>query len=302
MANRLYTILDKITSKVKDLDSKIYSGTVTKGSSSLSKRSTNNMVALQVISNVERSTASTTSYKSFQVSHAITPNSSALTTDTVCVDTTRASIGRTVTIFSFGGIFRFPYATNSGTYNIIFSDNVVKDTTNTSDLSVKVENGNVAYIAADYNMLCLTDGTLITMDDWSEKKISDLKIGDVILSVDGSGRYRSNKIERIDEGTDKQYDRWTFSDGSVIETCHDHVLYNVDDKKLKYVSMWKSGDRAYRIDNCNVALISHEVINKEVKHYNIICEGPTNYFANGLLAGDTRGSTIRYNIEGGFSE
>ena len=60
--------------------------------------------------------------------------------------------------------------------------------------------------------------------------------------------------------------------------------------------MWNIGDHGYGEDGSIIELIDHKVVNKSIHHYNLICNNISNYFANGILAGDTSASCIEYHI------
>ena len=123
-----------------------------------------------------------------------------------------------------------------------------------------------------------------------KKKIQDLKPGDEILSFDWETmKLVPNKVKYVDGEENKTHyelDKWTFDDGTVIETVHRHEFYNVEAKRFKYMDEWKIGEHAYKQDGTKPMLVAHEVISKVVKHCTIVGEKGTNYFANDLLSGD----------------
>ena len=123
-----------------------------------------------------------------------------------------------------------------------------------------------------------------------KKKIQDLKPGDEILSFDWETmKLVPNKVKYVDGEENKTHyelDKWTFDDGTVIETVHRHEFYNVESKRFKYMDEWKIGEHAYKQDGTKPMLVAHEVISKVVKHCTIVGEKGTNYFANDLLSGD----------------
>ena len=123
-----------------------------------------------------------------------------------------------------------------------------------------------------------------------KKKIQDLKPGDEILSFDWETmKLVPNRVKYVDGEENKTHyelDKWTFDDGTVIETVHRHEFYNVEAKRFKYMDEWKIGEHAYKQDGTKPMLVAHEVISKVVKHCTIVGEKGTNYFANDLLSGD----------------
>ena len=98
-----------------------------------------------------------------------------------------------------------------------------------------------------------------------------------------------NKVIYTDKDENKsykEYDVWTFNDGSVIKTVHRHEFYNVEAQKFKYMDEWKIGEHTFKYDGSTPELISHETVKETINHYKITGENGTNYFANGLLTGD----------------
>lgn len=138
--------------------------------------------------------------------------------------------------------------------------------------------------------LCLTGDTLVTMSDYSKKRLDEINLGDSILSYDwNTHKLISNKVIFTDKNENKihiEYDVWTFDDGSIIKTVHRHEFYNVEAKKFKYMDEWNIGEHIYKIDGTTPCLISHKTIKEKVNHYKITGEKGTNYFANDLLTGD----------------
>lgn len=138
--------------------------------------------------------------------------------------------------------------------------------------------------------LCLTGDTMVTMADGTEKRLDEICVGDEVLSFDWETmRLVPNKVTFTDKDEGKThtcYDKWTFSDGTVIKTVHRHEFYNVEARGMKYMDEWKIGEHTYRKGGRHVALVAHETVEETVRHYKITLENGTNYFANGLLTGD----------------
>ena len=140
-----------------------------------------------------------------------------------------------------------------------------------------------------YNQSCLTGDTLVTMYDGSTKRIDEVEVGDIVLSVDP----KTNKLvpdtvvysDKDEVKTDDHYDKWTFSDGYEVKTVKRHRFYNVEKQAFAYMDEWKPGEHTYTIDGNVVELLKHEVVNEEVRHYKITILKNHNYFANGILTG-----------------
>lgn len=137
---------------------------------------------------------------------------------------------------------------------------------------------------------CLTGDTLVTMADYSTKRIDEIALGDYILSYDWETMMLvPNKViytDAFEHKSHTEYDLWTFSDGSFVKTVHRHRFFNVERKAFVYMDEWNIGEHTRKIDGTEPMLVSHETIKENVNHYKITGENGTNYFANGLLTGD----------------
>lgn len=136
---------------------------------------------------------------------------------------------------------------------------------------------------------CLTGDTLITLADGTEKRIDELTLQDRVLAIDPeTSKFVSDEITYTDSTEHKtftEYDKWTFSDGTIVKTVHRHRFYNVEKQAMVYMDEWNIGDHAVKQNGERIALVSHENVKEEVKHYTIFTKHQ-NYFANGLLSGN----------------
>ena len=155
-----------------------------------------------------------------------------------------------------------------------------------SGLVTLTDNLEIVYVKAT----CLTGDTLITMADYSTKRLDEVELGDKVLSFDfDTMKLVPKRVVFTDKDENKsfsEYEVWNFDDGTQIKTVHKHEFYNVELGKMEYMDKWNIGDRAYKLDGSTPKLVSHEVVKEAVNHYKITLEGGTNYFANGLLNGD----------------
>ena len=139
------------------------------------------------------------------------------------------------------------------------------------------------------NFTCLTGDMLITLYDRSQKRIDEITLDDKVLSYNPDTMLlEPDTITYCDSNevkTDSKYDVWTFSDGTIIKTVHRHRLYNVERQAMTYMDEWKIGEHAISIDGAEIELVSHEVVEQEVRHFTIFTENQ-NYFVNGLLSGN----------------
>lgn len=146
---------------------------------------------------------------------------------------------------------------------------------------------NVIITFAD--MYCLTGDTLITLFNGKQKRIDQLTLDDKVLSYNPETlQLEPDEITYTDAAENKsftEYDKWTFEDGSIIKTVHRHRFYNIERQAMIYMDEWNIGEHAITIDGKKIALIGHETIPEEVRHYTIFTKNQ-NYFANELLSGN----------------
>lgn len=143
-------------------------------------------------------------------------------------------------------------------------------------------------ISAGY-YTCLTGDTLISLADGSQKRIDEIQLTDKVLAYNPETlTLESDEIIECDSNKCKwhtEYDIWTFSDGTVVQTVLRHRFYNVERQAMVYMDEWNIGEHTIRQDGSKVALISHKNIKEKVRHYTIFTKHQ-NYFANGLLSGN----------------
>lgn len=136
---------------------------------------------------------------------------------------------------------------------------------------------------------CLTGDTLITLADGTEKRIDELTLQDEVLAIDTkTGKFVADEITYTDSTEHKtftEYDKWTFSDGTIVKTVHRHRFYNVERQAMVYMDEWNIGEHAVNRNGEYIALVSHENVKEEVNHYTLFTKHQ-NYFANGLLSGN----------------
>lgn len=139
------------------------------------------------------------------------------------------------------------------------------------------------------NYRCLTGDTLITLANGAQKRIDELTLQDKVLAIDlETSKFVSDEITYTDSTEHKtytEYDKWTFSDGTIVKTVHRHRFYNVEKQAMVYMDEWNIGEHAVKQNGERIVLISHENVKEEVKHYTIFTKHQ-NYFANGLLSGN----------------
>lgn len=182
----------------------------------------------------------------------------------------------------------YVYNTKSGvdTYSAELSKVALQNTTGIGIDCFEVL-GNGTITATGY--YCLTGDTLITLANGTQKRIDELTVQDRVLAINPETKaFVSDEITYTDSTEHKtftEYDVWTFSDGTIVKTVHRHRFYNVEKQAMVYMDEWNVGDHAVNQNGERIALVSHENVKEEVKHYTIFTKHQ-NYFANGLLSGN----------------
>lgn len=136
---------------------------------------------------------------------------------------------------------------------------------------------------------CLTPDTLITLSDYTQKRIDQLLLSDKVLSYNPkTQKLEEDEITYTDSKEDKEfteYDIWTFEGGYEVKTVYRHRFYNIERQAMVYMDEWKLGEHAYTLDGKEIALLSHQNIKEKTKHHTLFTKNQ-NYFANGLLSGN----------------
>ena len=175
----------------------------------------------------------------------------------------------------------------------------ILQTGNYPNISNKELTDNYYWISYFYTK-CLTPDTLIDVEEIDEKgkkrrrrkKLKDIKVGDKVICINPfTLELDTDTVVECDGEMNKKhtcYDNWYFSDGTIITTIHRHRFYNVENKKFMYMEEWNIGYHGLNIDNEKIELIKHEHIEEEINHCTLFTEKYNNYFANGLLSGNSK--------------
>ena len=140
---------------------------------------------------------------------------------------------------------------------------------------------------------CLIEGTQITLADGSTKAIEDITYDDELLVWDFYNKKLSTAKPTwiMKEGITDKYLKAKFSNGSEIgfvgpgKDIGYHRIFNADKNRFTHVGNEETpiGTTTFAQDASNPTLVSQEVVNKQVKYYNIITDKHYNLFANGIL-------------------
>lgn len=144
-----------------------------------------------------------------------------------------------------------------------------------------------------YTGLCLRPGTLVRMADGSRRRIEDVRVGDLVLSVDPeTGGLVPDRVVAAPRGVGRAWDEWTFSDGTVVGTVGRHRFFDASLGEFMYLEAWNEGERGISFAGAQSrhgpALVSRVHHDEESEHHTLFTEKYNNYFAGGLLAGNRR--------------
>ena len=142
---------------------------------------------------------------------------------------------------------------------------------------------------------CIDSETLVTMADGSQKKLGDIEVGDEVLSVDWDTKTLIGRKVIYTGKDDKDYENWyvncywenKFDDGTVIKQAMRHRFYCLEEEGFKHLHDWTVGLHTYKIDGTNPKMTSRTLVQGQIHYSRITLENDNNYFANGLLTGDS---------------
>ena len=146
-------------------------------------------------------------------------------------------------------------------------------------------------VSASYS--CMIEGTQITLANGTTKAIEDVTYDDELLVWDFYNKQLSTAKPTwiMKEGITDKYLKAKFSNGSEIgfvgpgRDIGYHRIFNADKNRFTHVGNEETpiGTTTFAQDSSNPTLVSQEVVNKQVKYYNIITDKHYNLFANGIL-------------------
>lgn len=144
-----------------------------------------------------------------------------------------------------------------------------------------------------YDNICLTADMMVTLADGSKKQICDLTSNDMYVAYDLATGDLVNAPAKYFDAVNghsgkfaNQYQKYTFSDGTVIKEVHKHRFLNLNRMEFINLCHWEIGDRIYKIDGTTPSLVSKEIINERVEHFTVTTEKYHNGFVQGCLYGD----------------
>lgn len=142
--------------------------------------------------------------------------------------------------------------------------------------------GALAVNVMQYEALCLSGDTRITLADGTERRLDGLTGAELVLG----GDLRPARILRLARGAwSERHILYHFEGGITIDETHEHRFYNANQGFWQKLKLWRVGDRARRLDGGTPALVSVEPVAERAEMFGIWVERGS-YWANGLLSGD----------------
>jgi hypothetical protein len=163
-------------------------------------------------------------------------------------------------------------------------------------LAYAVNSAGVAYsptVLTWTPIICLAQGTLITLADNSTKTIENIQMSDLIKvwDFDNSVFASAHPLWIKQQETTTQYNQLTFSDGSILRTIEQHRIFNkqagaftypmTDATPIGTITMNAQGNEVTLVDKC--------VMIDTINYYNVITDHHLNLYADGIL------TSMRYN-------
>lgn len=143
-------------------------------------------------------------------------------------------------------------------------------------------NGALTVTVTEYDAICLSGDTLITLADGTERRLDELTGTEMVLG----GDMRPARILRLARGLwSNRHTLYHFDDETVIDETHEHRFFNVEQGFWQKLKNWRVGDHAKRLDGGAPALVSVEPKEERAEMFGIWVERGS-YWANGLLSGD----------------
>jgi hypothetical protein len=139
---------------------------------------------------------------------------------------------------------------------------------------------------SSWDVICLVEGTMVTMADGSHKAIEDVGYNDLlrVWNFDLSEFSEALPVFVKREETYSKHYRFTFSDGTVLRTVGHHVFNKQAGEFTMLIrDTTPVGTITFNEQGEEITLISKEIIEEPVKFYNVWTQYHLNLFADGIL-------------------
>ena len=164
----------------------------------------------------------------------------------------------------------------------------------TSTMTIKNVTGDLQISISSKGNQCLVEGTPVLLANGSYKNIEDIEYTDLLAVYDHEHGGLVNVYPLWIEiaGEASQYEKITFSDGSILKISNSHCLFDVDEKK--YIDIFENsktsiGRKVYKYEDGELKVVSItniELVDEPVKYYNVVATKYYNIIANGFLTED----------------
>lgn len=145
-------------------------------------------------------------------------------------------------------------------------------------------------------LVCLVEGTLVTLADGTQKKVEDLAQGDMLLAFNHfTGKYEASplavNIHAADPAMNCRVVYLTFSDGTKIGVITEHGFFDLDENEYVFIGEKNAqaliGHRFVKVQNVGGAFVSGEVTltGFEVKEEFVRRYSPVSGFFNVVTEG-----------------
>jgi hypothetical protein len=193
----------------------------------------------------------------------------------------------------FGGAaFDGPFNLNVNPGSNIYTSPALSLAGSGNDLTTEISiatgsqacNSNI--YTGSWSVVCLVEGTMITMADGSHKAVEDVRYNDLIRvwNFDLGEFSEALPVFVKREETHGEHNRFTFSDGTVLRTVGHHVFNKQAGAFTMLVrDTTPVGTITFNEQGEEVTLISKETIQEPVRFYNVWTQYHLNLFADSIL-------------------
>lgn len=137
----------------------------------------------------------------------------------------------------------------------------------------------INYICNGNEPGCFTSGTQILMNN-GNKKISDILVGDDVISFDSDGNLHNSKVINTFKYENREVSRYEFSNGFILESTKEHPIFT-ENKTFTEIGKIPIGGNVLLYSGETVSLVDKVEIGKS-HVYNIEVDTHHTYIANGI--------------------
>lgn len=133
---------------------------------------------------------------------------------------------------------------------------------------------------------CFVAGTLVSMSDWTYKKIEDIEVGDRVASFTDDLTFYKGDVTDVMEPRVEHTRKITFNNGQTVRVSDEHPFYTPSGWKKAYEL--KPGTKAYGFNgqgglDVTVTDVQEDIGDETVYNFTVGEHGEGTYIANGIL-------------------